>query len=288
MNPAARIASLLPEAESGPERGGRRVSADVPQVSPTLVNAFTRYCRWYLRRHFHSVRCLVGGMPGEFAGLPLVVYVNHASWWDPLVGLLLRDALFPRRTLYAPMAEQSLQRYGMFRRFGFFGVANGTGRGAVQFLRTSQAILSRPASVLTITPQARFADCRLRPPEFAPGLGLLASRCSRAVFLAVALEYVFWEERLPEVLVHFGPPVRVDRGRDPQGVSLDPQEWSRFFEGQLAEAQDALAAAAQRRTPAEFQVLLRGGSGQGGVYDCLGALGSWFRGRRFNPEHGTK
>lgn len=288
MNPAARIASLLPEAEPRPQRGSRKVLADVPQVSPTLVKAFTRYCRWYLRRHFHSVRCLAGGAPDEFAGLPLVVYVNHASWWDPLVGLLLREALFPRRTLYAPMAETSLQRYGMFRRFGFFAVANGTGRGAVQFLRASQAILSRPDSVLTITPQARFADCRLRPPEFAPGLGLLASRCSRAVFLPVAFEYAFWEERLPEVLVHFGRPTRVDGGLDRDEVPLDPQEWTRFFEGQLVEAQDALAHAVQRRNPADFQVLLRGGSGQGGIYDWMGAVRSWFGGRRFNPEHGTK
>ena len=260
-------------------------SKTLPRISPLLLRWFTWYCRGYIRRHFHSLRVARAGFPPDTHGLPLVIYTNHASWWDPLVGLVIKAECFPDRSLYTPIDAAMLERYKMFAKLGFFGVEQNSRRGVVHFLRTSEAVLASPDRVLAITPQSRFADVRERPVRFQPGLGHLASRVPGAMFLPVATEYVFWEERLPEVLIRFGEPVRVTPKKS-KSVAAD--SWTTLFEQRMSETQNALALEAQGRNPDAFKTILQGGAGQGGVYDLWRALQSKWRGEHFSKEHGLK
>jgi 1-acyl-sn-glycerol-3-phosphate acyltransferase len=278
--PAGSFAAPVAErSRAGPGVG------TLPRISPWLLDWFTRYSRRYLRRHFHSLRVARAGLPPQTGHLPLVIYANHAAWWDALVGLVLKAGFFPGRSAFAPIDAAALKNYRMFGRLGFFGVEQHTRRGAVQFLRTGENILRRADSLLVVTPQGRFADVRERPLRFEAGLGHLAARVERAVFLPMATEYVFWEERLPEILVHFGEPVEAGRQQDKM---FTPKVWTILFEQKLEAAQDALAAAAQRRQPEDFQTVLRGGAGQGGVYDWWRTLRAVSRGEVFRKEHGAK
>jgi len=63
--------------------------------------------------------------------------MNHASWWDPLVNLLLAREFFPHRQIYGPMDAVALERYALFKRLGMFGVEQNSRRGALHFLRTA-------------------------------------------------------------------------------------------------------------------------------------------------------
>jgi 1-acyl-sn-glycerol-3-phosphate acyltransferase len=215
----------------------------------------------------------------------LVIFTNHASWWDPLVGLVIKNEFFGDRSLYVPIDAMMLQRYRMFAKLGFFGVEQGTRGGAAQFLRTSQAILQHPNHLLAVTPQSRFTDVRERPLRFQSGLGHLAAKVDHAIFLPIATEYVFWEERLPEVLVRFGEPLLLNDdvrgGQSPQGLSAE-------LERRLAATLDALSLEALRRDPSDFHLLLRGGAGQGGIYDLWRSLKAKLRGESFAKEHGSK
>jgi len=215
--------------------------------------------------------------------LPLVVYSNHASWWDPLVGLALKAHCYPKRNLFTPMDAVALERYRLFRKLGFFPVEQNSPRGAVQFLRAATAILQSPQSLLAITPQSRFADVRERPVRFEGGLGLLATRVERAMFVPFATEFVFWEERLPEILVRFGETIETGAG---SGMSA--AEWTQLFEAKMQANQDALAAEVKRRDPQDFEIILHGGAGQGGVYDWWRAWKARFRGESFQKEHGNR
>ena len=76
----------------------------------------------------------------------------------------------------------------MFLKLGFFGIEQNDRRGAVQFLRNAESILSQSDSVLALTPQSRFCDVRQRPLQFRPGIGHLAARVERAAFLPMAVE----------------------------------------------------------------------------------------------------
>lgn len=288
-SPAAGVALDRPAGLTPSEGGGRSQSvagvAAASSISRPLLRWFTWYSGRYIRRHFHSLRLSRGvGLP-DAAGLPLVIYTNHASWWDPLVGLVLKNAFCPERELFAPIDAAMLARYRIFARLGFFGVEQGSRRGAAQFLRASEEILRHPNSMLAVTPHGRFADARERPVRFQAGLGHLAARAENAVFLPVATEFVFWEERLPEVLVRFGEATVVRGGL---GSRRTPREWTALFEGNLEAAQDALAEESRRRDPAAFRVLLGGGAGQGGVYDWWRGLRARLRGETFRKEHGSK
>ena len=282
-------AGARPLAQTESTRGLAQ-SRTLPRISKPLLSWFTWYSRRYLRRHFHSLRVSLAGLPLGGAGLPLVVYSNHASWWDALVGLVLKDEFFFGRKAFAPIDAAMLANYKMFGWLGFFGVERGlqaasSRRGAIQFLRNAENILRDDLSLLVITPQGRFADVRERPVRFEAGLGHLATRVERAMFLPMATEFVFWEERLPEILVRFGEPVEV---RAEHAAAFDAKYWTTLFEQKMAATQDALAAAAQRRNPDEFQIVLRCGAGQGGVYDWWRAAKAKMRGEPFRKEHGTK
>lgn len=239
-----------------------KTAGSVPKISPALLRFFGSYATGYLRRHFHTVRLLAEVSPPHAATGPIVVFSNHAAWWDPLILLFVARTFFPEHAAYGPMAASALSRYGFFKRLGFFPVETGTTRGAAQFLRTAEAVLAQPRSALFLTPQGRFADVRA-PLVFAPGIEHLAARLRQVHFLPLALEYTFWEERKPEVLLAFGA----------EGID------------QLAPTQARLAAAAQRRQPNEWQVLLKSKSGVNRPYDLWRWARSRLRGERFERDH---
>lgn len=251
----------------------------IPDVSAPLLGLFSRYVERYLRRHFHAVR-LAGSAPAVPDHEPLVAYLNHPSWWDPLIGLVVARRLFPGRRHYAPIDQAALGRYSFFSKLGAFGVEQRTSAGARRFLETATAIASAPGCVLWITPQGGFVDPRERPLRFAPGLAHLVRRLQRGTLLPIAIELPFWTERLPEALVRVGEPVPIVAVRGLPVATLQ-----RLLAGRLEETADALAGAARRRDEDAFATILGGAAGVGGVYDVWRRLRSRLRGERFSAEH---
>ncbi len=217
------------------------------------------------------MRLLAAAPPPNDPPGPLVVFLNHAAWWDPLVCLLLRREFFRGRAAYAPIEAAALARYRFLGKLGFFAVETGTRRGAAQFLKTSGAILEEEKTALFLTPQAKFADVRA-PLVFAPGIDHLAARAPDAVFLPLAIEYSFWEERKPEVLLAFGEALPASGGES--------------LAARLADVQAALAEAAARRQPNEWKVLRRSRSGVNLPYDLWRGLRARLRGEAFRADHG--
>jgi 1-acyl-sn-glycerol-3-phosphate acyltransferase len=268
-----RDSASAPISPGGQEAGtppaisgtGERPDFSPPAVvcySPWRVRLFRRHVkRFYLARDFHAVRLSRNGRPGPVTDGPLIVVLNHPSWWDPLIALVLTE-LFPERAHFAPMDADALKRYRIFKRMGVFGIDPKTTRGAREFLRTSLSILARPRTALWITPQGRFADPRERPPGIQPGVAHLAHRLEKAVILPLALEYPFWDDRRPEALARFGPAIVIERGSD-----RTVEEWRTCIEAALAHTQDALVRQARVRGPASFETLVGGKAGVGGDRD---------------------
>ena len=257
---------------------------ETPHVSRRLVRLFTRYSRGYVRRHFHGVRILKSHkMVADFRRLPAVVYLNHASWWDPLICLLLAAEYFPNRDSFAPIDAAALQKYRFLEKLGFFGIDPSSARGAATFLRTAGNLLDSPERMLWVTPQGKFTDVRTRPVAFRGGLAALAARVGPTVFLPMALEYTFWEERLPEVLVAFGTPLFSQQHQNSCGVT----DWNAAFEATIADTQDALAEASQRREPDDWEILFRGGAGTTAVYDLWRQARAAIRREGFSAEHSS-
>ncbi len=261
-----------------------RAKGEAPvRPSRALLRFFDRYLRVYVPRHFHAVR-LCGAETWSRAGRPLVVCLNHPSWWDPLTSILLSRFVARDADHYAPMDARAFARYGILRRLGLFPVEQGTPRGGAQFLRAASHILSDANAVLWLTPQGGFTDVRTRPVEFRAGLDALLRRLPEVTVLPLALEYTFWDERLPEALAMFGEPLRFGKGQLAGEARTMPGE---AVAAALAAAQDALARLSACRDARLFTPVLAGGAGTGGVYGAWQRLRALARGQRFQPEHAS-
>ncbi len=259
----------------------RRQSRDraLPQISPFLMKWFAAYSRRYVGRHFHSVRLLKSALPPRDCAHPLVIYLNHAAWWDPLVCLLLAREFFPERASFAPIDAEMLARYGIFRRLGFFGIEPRSASGARAFLGVTRAVLASSANALWLTPQGRVMDPRERPLRFEDGLGWLAGREPNAAFVPLAIEYTFWTQPRPEILVAFGEPIVPAEAPPSEAGGTDA------FGEALESAQDELAMRSCRREPGDWEVVCRGKTGIGAIYDSWRRLAARIRGKQFVEEH---
>ena len=204
------------------------------------------------------------------------MYANHSSWWDPMVSVLLAEQLLPRRKHYAPMDAAALAKYPILGKIGIFPVEMSSARGAAQFLRTSQAILEA-GGVLWITPQGRFADVR-DVLAFKPGLGALAARVPEATIVPLAIEYCFWDERLPETLLRIGEPLRVVAGTTTEAATQQLEIALHIVMGELK-------VAAISRDAGTFTPLLRGARGTGGFYGFARRLRSWIMRKPLAMDH---
>lgn len=251
-------------------------------------NGFHRFLESYLKRHFHAIAIDRSGWQAcqeacADTSIPLIVYCNHPSWWDPLIAHFINRRLFGPRQFYAPIAASALEKYKVFERLGFFGVETESSRGAASFLRTTAELFRREQTSLWLTPEGRFADARDHSAELMPGLPHLCSGMSAGIVVPLSLEYVFWEERLPECLLRIGEVVSLAE------LSIETKsQWAGELTKRLRENQSQLATLAIARCSEPFDNLLCGKQGVSGVYDFGRRLKSWLSFRRFHAAHGKQ
>ena len=221
--------------------------------SEPLFRLFTFYLRLLASRRFTAIRLSgidTASLPRD---RPLIIYGNHPSWWDPVLYLLLADRRFRGRPGFGPMEETALGRYNFFRRLGIFGIDKTGPGGARRFLTVARQVLGHPGGpggrcMIWVTAEGNFTDPRVRPVRLRPGIAHLAALLPELVLVPLAIAYVFWNERRPELLVRFGTPLAPASG-------LRPADWTLRLEAALSETMDRLAMDAQTRDPAQFQRL---------------------------------
>ncbi len=184
------------------------------------------------------------------------------------------------------MDALAFSRYGVFEKLGLFPVEQGTPRGAAQFLRTASHLFSDHNAVLWVTPQGSFTDTRVRPVTFRAGLDALLRRAPEVTVLPLAIEYTFWNERLPEALALLGKPLLFSKGKLTGTVS-DEHTPGRHVAAALERSQDDLAALSAQRDRALFTPVLAGASGTSGIYGGWQRLRAMVRRERFHGDHGS-
>lgn len=264
-----------------PARSNPATQNPAPRPSRAMLAWFSRYLHWYVPRHFHALRLAHAArfLDGAESRSPVIVALNHPSWWDPLTCILISRYLLPHHDHYAPMDAAQVERYRILAHMGLFPIDKNSPRGAAQFLRAGQEILSRPQSLLWITPQGDFTDARQRPVVFRPGLSALVARLPQATVIPLAIEYTYWDERLPEILVNSGAPVHVSSLTDAEAIDAQ-------LTAALATAQDELASIAHAREASLFDTVLQGASGAGNIYALWQRLRTTRRPRIYRQEPG--
>ena len=242
-----------------------------------------RFFAWLFTRdfvaNFHAIR-VCGPLPERDVG-PLVVVANHPSWWDGALFIWMSSALLDGRRCFTPMEARMLKRYPFFAKLGAFGVEAGTFGGASSFLATAEHVLTETEGAVLINAEGHFADVRARPLAIAPGIAHLARRVPEATFVPLAIEYAFWDERRPNVLLRFGEPISA-RSLAARSVA----DINDRFSGALATALDELAKASMTRDPRLFRTVLAGRVGINVFYDLWRRARSVLHRQRFSPAHG--
>ena len=227
-----------------------------PPELPTKWRWLFHGFRWWVERmvraRFTALRVSKTSPPWPTAG-PVLVALTHASWNDPLAATILSYA-FDTDEQYAAIDAEQLKKHKLFSKIGFVPVEMHTLRGAADFLSAATHVLSRPSRVLWLTVQGRFADARERPLGVRPGAGHLARAMASGaggVVVPVAIEYPFWDEPKPEILVQVGEILTADPGRNDSA-----KVWTGRIESVLTRAADELAAHALSRDPARFATVV--------------------------------
>lgn len=233
-----------------------------PNESPRFRAWFEGWCRRHLigkkfsaMRVEHSGAALlrsVADHPG-----PLILAVNHIGWWDPLMMLTMQRLFFPDRSLRAPMDADQLERFGLFRRLGVFGI-DPDEPASLRRMSDEMASYFATASgpTLWITPQGRFADARA-PVVVRPGVSKLAASTPGAAVVAVSVEYCFWTDPKPEILV---------AARRVEAAGTTTTAWHRAIGAAMQAGADDLAALAIARNAAAFEPVVSKEGRQGGLF----------------------
>ncbi|MDA7878046.1 lysophospholipid acyltransferase family protein [bacterium] len=256
-----------------------------PVVPAWFQNGFHRFLRPFLKRHFHAVAVESESRKSlDFdADEPLLIFANHPSWWDPLIAHFLNRSLFPGRQFYAPIDAEALEQYSVFGKLGFYGVRMNTTSGAAAFLKQTTAILDGGQNAIWITPEGRFADVRDHDAELMPGLAHICKKVDRGVVVPMALEYTFWDERLPVCLAMFGEPVRIaDFGNESK------IEWREKLSSELRSTQHQLSELVIARSSDPFDDLLMGKAGAGMFYDSVRRVRSVIARKKYRNRHGEQ
>lgn len=225
---------------------------------------FTRHARRLLRRQFASVRlmrCSRDALEGvSHSDGPVIMAMNHASWWDPIVGAALVEGFFADRPAMTPIDSAQLQRFRFMRRLGMFGIdpaQPGSLRQLTDYVL--ERFAAEPRSLLCITPQGAFTDVRAHV-RVRPGGAAVAARARGARVVLIACEYTFWQQRRPEIFL------RAIEARRPASCSTGA--WRRAIEEGMRDNGAALAEAVIARDDSAFEPLLAGrGADVHPVYD---------------------
>ncbi len=251
--------------------GGGHGVIDPDRWSPRFAAFFGWYAERLFRGRFHAVRLAPGSADvlrevAAHAG-PALVALNHVSWWDPMVAVLLWRKFFPQRSNLSPMEATQLRRFGFMRRLGIFGIdPDNPDSLRAMGAHVSRRLAELPRPVVILTPQGKFVDARL-PVEPRPGAAALLAAHTGMRAWSVALEYGFWCDAKPEVFVRA---VRVPTPEDARVTG-----WQRALRDAMQANQEALAALVSARQEASFQVLVGAKAARvHPVYDAwLGASG---------------
>ncbi len=264
------------------QRARQTMQSRLAARSPVLFRVFARIFERTLRKNFHTVRVANCPVESVLHSPQLVIFTNHASWWDGVTFFYLAARLLAGRSVYAPIDSAMSNRYGFLLRVGAFGIEQQSPEGALHFLEAARIIFTDVRNVILVAAQGRFADCRERPLRLAAGIGRLVEIAPDACFLPLAIEYTHWLEKQPELLLRFG---NVIAGRELS--DMRPSLRLATLEQALTSAMDSLALDAIARDASAFDTVMSGRGGIHPIYDLWRRALALLTGRSYSPEHGA-
>lgn len=137
-----------------------------------------------------------------------IYYLNHTSWWDGLIPLLLNQKCFGQQAR-AMMEDKQMRKHGFFKRIGAFSVSLENPKSIIRSLRYAVESMKRPNASLFIYPEGEIRPFSVDKPDFKSGLSWIVSKYPEPDVVPVALYITTAETSKPRVFIKVGSPVDV-------------------------------------------------------------------------------
>lgn len=138
-------------------------------------------------------------------GVPTILYAPHCNWWDGIVMYNITHRIFHKEIR---LMIEELNRFPLLRRGGGYSVNKKSPQSAMKALQYSVDVVGDLKNILCIFPQGIIRPPHYRPFEFQTGLAYIAQnavkRYGKVNLVPVAVDYCFFRDNRPEVVVNFG------------------------------------------------------------------------------------
>lgn len=135
-----------------------------------------------------------------------IYYLNHTSWWDGLIPLLLNQKCFKQKAR-AMMEDKQMREHGFFKRIGAFSVSLENPKSVIRSLRYAVESMKRPNSSLFIYPEGEIRPFSTEKPEFKSGLSWIISKYPEPDIVPVAIYFTTATSSKPALYLQVGEPV---------------------------------------------------------------------------------
>jgi len=176
-----------------------------------------------------------------------IYYLNHTSWWDGLIPLLLNQKCF-RQQARAMMEDKQMREHGFFKRIGAFSVSLENPKSVIRSLRYAVESMKRPNASLFIYPEGEIRPFSKDKPEFKSGLSWIVSKYPQPDVVPIAIYFTTAKTSKPALYLQVGTPVDTDSIRD----LSDKTAW---FEEELRKLLESTVDTAHQQ-PGQFRKLI--------------------------------
>jgi 1-acyl-sn-glycerol-3-phosphate acyltransferase len=163
-----------------------------------LYPFFKWYAGFIIKRHFGTVR-IIGDL--HKTDLPVLIIVNHISWWDGFwIGYLNQKVL--HRKVHFMMLEEQLRKYWFFNYIGGFSV-NKQSKSVIESLQYASELLSDSKNMVFVFPQGEIQSLHQQNIQFDKGLERILKHKENTVqimFVANLVDY--FSDRKPGIYMH--------------------------------------------------------------------------------------
>ena len=161
--------------------------------------------------------------------IPTILFAPHSNWWDGIVFYNITHRIFHKEIRI--MIEE-LNRFPILNHGGGYSVNKSSSQSVMKALQYSVDVVGDLKNLLCIFPQGIIRPPHFRPIEFQTGLAYIAKNAvkkyGRINLIPVAIDYAFFRDNRPEVVVDFGKRIELDKSSD-----LDKKELTHMLEKAL-------------------------------------------------------
>ncbi len=169
--------------------------------------------------------------------VPTILFAPHCNWWDGIVLYNTTHRIFHKEIR---LMVEELNRFPLLRRGGAYSVNKKSPQSAMKALQYSVDVVGDLRNMLCIFPQGIIRPPHFRPIEFQTGLAYIAEnavkRYGKVNLIPMAVDYTFFRDNRPEVVVEFGKRIELRQGNELDKMSR--KELTHYLEHALTETCD--------------------------------------------------